>query len=1012
MRILLTLIFAGSLWAAGPVPIESSITTKAMSANSIQACWITDIAGNSIIKFGPNGGPYTTEVLTRSDEENAITHCMVAGGRAPSTQYFFVVCSSDGSENCSSQQTVTTPANPSVANQLPAAAAAVDISWTAGTGTPHTATVNCRSLQTIIDAGGTVTNDKIIIPVALSPGCVPFLRIPATKTNILITTDSTNRPPTGVRDDCTIWTCTTVYRSYRDMRNGPLANVQALTGKPVSAGNVWCNGGQTNLDCWPPGSRVYARVDQTWLIKKASLDGDVRTITNVTLATPMVVTYTGTAFANDEIICVKGAQVEARGCWVVAGISGNTLQLKKRDSSNSVGYNAYPGGGEAQGLIWADESHAIDSATPLDGVACVTPGSWGRGRTAPGGDADHEQYMCGTDLVWYKVDNDNTQVSNSDGAFQLAAFNLAPGGSKIRFEGLICADPPVPILEEYKYGPLNGTPGARTGGCYFGGKGSDRVDLNQVSTRTDMAFQRPFYTTGDTLVAGQTSNFVWRNSGGVKCGGVGIAYIDLESECSVIGLTDTPGPVGFWNNDCEAGGWCVFYPESSQMVVASGWTILGNTIRSNCGYSYGTSTYSYANGLYAPLRNWYRQLLEWKTGTGIRVDGNTFDCLPVSAGTPVAIEPGSQSGKIDFLAPTGILSNGTMALNPQSPNPAMTANDRVMIYDSVGGSESAFIARISTVSPFVLKNLDGTAYSHGAYTTASMCQLDQPWAVRDITITNNYFTRVAAPWFVFGMSYQGANICMAGPAGPVLVQNNLAYTSSLPQAAPALSSTGANQAPHWLAGIVDYATIQFNTSINADSSSSINESGFVSSFTPANFLNYGLFVYRNLMGSQDAAILGEGNAGTAALNTRWIQGSNFTGDAFVRSGGDPGGQPAGNVYPTVAQVDYTSSGVPKYSSAYTAYGIDLASLTRARGLLSNPRLSVDSNSVIVKFTSPVAGQHWYAEISTDDATWTRATSTGSGYEQVADVTASAATTYSTRMIGPTGVTNLGKIRTP
>lgn len=1013
-KLSLALLFAGSLWGVGPVPDAASITVDAPSANTVRACWLTDIAGNSSLKFGPSGGPYTI-VYLRDNEENAITHCMVAGGRAPLTTYYFVVCSSDGNENCSTELSTTTPANPSVANQLPAPAALVDVSWPAGTGNTHTATVNCRSLQTLIDSS-VATNDKLVIPVALSPGCVPFLRIPSTITNLLITTDSTNRPPPGTRDDCVQWTCTTVYRSYRDMRNGSVAQVSVLTGKPSATGNVWCFGG-SNLNCWPPGSRVYARADTTWLIKKAALDGNVRTITGSTTATPIVITSAGHGFLDGEVACIKGTlgMVEARGCWTVSAATTDTFALVKRDGTNSVGYNAYTGGGEVQGLVWVNEDPIVDSDVVLDGVACPSgaadAGSWGRGRTVPGmGNADQQQYMCGTDGVWYKVDNDNTQVSDSNGAFQLAAFNLAPGGSRIRFEGINIADPPVPIMEEQKYGPLNSAPGFRTGGVFYGGKGSDRVDFNQTANTTDMAFQRPTYTTGDILFAGQTSNFVIRNSTNA-CGGVGIAYIDPESLCSVVGINDSPGPVGYWNNTCTAGGWCVFYAESYQMNVSYDWTVLGNTIAGNCEYSYGSPTYTYAHGLYAPLRNWYRQLLEWKTGTRIRVDGNTLDCLPISlSGIPATMEMGSQSGQIGISA---ISVAGAVTLNAQFPTPAMSANDRVMLYSMTGGSVTALIARVDTVSPLVLKTLAGGAWSAGAFTSAVMCQIDLPWAVRDIAITNNYYTRTAAAWNAFGMSYQGANICMSGPAGPVLVANNLAYTQSIPQAAPALSSTTTNNTSQWLSGLVDYTTIRNNTSINVDSGSSTSQIGMASTYSPQYFLNYGLLVFKNLIGSQDYGVLGEGNAGTTALNQRWLQGWTFTGNAFVRSGGAIAGEPSGNTFPTAATVDYTAAGVPKYTSAYLAYGIDQAALSRARGLITNPRVRVTTTQVLVNFTGPVPGTNYTVQSSTDGGTtWASVTSTGTGYEQLGTIAATANTVYRLRILAPHGPIDLGSYITP
>ena len=130
------------------------------------------------------------------------------------------------------------------------------------------------------------------------------------------------------------------------------------------------------------------------LLDLDTADAGVKAITNVTNATPMVVTCTGHGFATGDYVVIRGVlgNLAANNLWRIVVIDANSFSLRDYHdgSTNSVGSGAYTSGGVAVCLgpsaagdnlddfdacrVGTDQT--LTSPTVTNGVADAADSTW------------------------------------------------------------------------------------------------------------------------------------------------------------------------------------------------------------------------------------------------------------------------------------------------------------------------------------------------------------------------------------------------------------------------------------------------------------------------------------------------------------------------------------------------------------------------------------------------------------------------------------------------------------
>jgi hypothetical protein len=855
----------------------------------------------------------------------------------PGTTYYVRACSTAGSEACSAEQTVTTGAASPVYTPTPPTA--VDFAWAAGGGTTRTVGADCNhpstGLQALLDASA--HGDRVELPenTLNCAGNYVYTKTGGSSVGVLLTTTATNRPPAGSRDDGSArWGRSKIYKSWLDYGFCSGAECDGLTGKVA-------------LATYGPGSIIYRTFTSGWLVRKAALTSTSVAITGASSATPIVITTAAPhGFSNGDAVCINGVlgNVAANGCFRAASVTSTTLALTLRDgSTNQAGSGTYTSGGTLRGLEWQAITPAVTNAGRLFG-ACATPGSWGHDTTAS--IFTQGMYRCSTGNFWVRIMTDDSRGQDANGLAQNAALNIAPDSHRLRVRGIEFADLPIPAEPEYEYGPRRGARGAALGGVLVGGKGSHRIDLDQVTAPSDISTWRT-----NTLIEGETQHLRVANSS-FTCGGYHLAYIaEVEMPCTAVAPSKSVGPLAITNNKFKVGGWAYFAFESSGIAPHGGITFARNNVEGVLEYAHGTSYYAFGSSTKTFKT---RQFAEIKSGREKAFTGNTFDGLAFSAG------PVTTAFALGVAAPVSpfasIATNGTLTTNSIDTKPVLSVEDRIMMIADSGASQ---IVRVATTSPLVVKNLDGTTYNGGA-ASGTICSIDVPANFSDVQVVGNTITRTAGPFVLWGNDYAGSQSCVPPPSARVRIAHNLSQSLAIGQTNGwcGVSPTNCVVASAWTQGGVNYLDVSHNTMQESDPSTSTQHTAFLQDALAQN-KGVGLRVTDNAMGSSNLGVTGLSNVGSASLDVRWPGGWTFSGNALVRAGGTIAAHPATTTFPPAATIGYSSAAnfSLRAASAYRGQdstdgmpiGHDPQVLDNTQGRVSDIRHTASAGSLLVRW---------------------------------------------------------------
>lgn len=1008
------LLFAINAFSSPTLTMVVCDTPKvdgAPSAHAVRCSWITDVNSTHVIKVYLTSGGSVWQTVTRFQGEflrDARTHSVVVGGLSASTTYYLRACSENTGTNCSSEQTATTGAE--IASWEPTPPTAVDNSWTSGTvGSPVDVGSDCNStvdgLQATYD--GAANGTKIRIPTT-TLNCTTMLKPSSAKTGIEITTDSTNRPPAGVTDS-TAFGHSKWYRAWFNYGSLDGATMASLTGK-------------VDMNTYSPGSIVFQYLSPAWNLKKASLSGSPVVITNASNTNPILITTaTPHGFSNGDAVMIDGVlgNIAANGGFIAANVTSTTLTIKTRNvgfvsGSNQQGSGAYTSGGQLQGLNWT----VITPATQQHGLlfgSCSTANSWGWNQDAPY--FTFGMYRCGTDHLWYQVHNHDDAGVDGDTNDYTSNINMPVNGTRLRVTGIDFADLPVDPEPEYAYGPrqtgtiVTGVYGGTIGSVYQGGRGTDRIDLNQNLALSDLTKWRMIL-----MMYGVTTNLSVRNNS-LSCGGYQLVYIsEVEMPCNIMGFENSAGPILEHNNNIYVGSFGYFAAEPSTFVRHQNITITKNYFRGVLNFAYGTPYYDQVTRTTQPITIKTRQLVEFKTGNNIEISGNVFDGLAFSISpTAPGLSMGTQTGYTNTIT---IDSSGVVGVNPQRPLPlSLSANDKMMLFDNSSGNPA--ILRIASIASNIitLKNLDGTPYSFATQSYGSLCALDMEYSVSNANVHDNTFVNVPQGWNIFGTSYSYGSICQSGPASKMKFTNNIGSLVPIGQTGGWFGTPTALAVVTgpWVSGLVDYTQIHNNTFYPQDASISNFNSSFVSDTSFVNYKNYGLSVKNNIIPGENYGVYNDGSTqGTTVLDGRWPLGWTYTNNGVPRTGGTISNEPLGQTYPLIADLLWVQPSVLDFrylaASLYRTNttdgypnGYDYATLNTYQGRVANQRATAGSGSLTI-YWSYGGGAPCTVDASNDGfVTYTRGTSSTSTYVQSKTLSL-AAGPWSYRVLCPGTVT--------
>ena len=473
--------------------------------------------------------------------------------------------------------------------------------------------------------------------------------------------------------------------------------------------------------------------------------------------------------------------------------------------------------------------------------------------------------------------------------------------------------------------------------------------------------------------------------------------------CFAVVFAESPGPILVRDSEFKVGGFAFFSTENGTLARHQNITFQRNIVRGVLEYARGTPYYTATNNKVVKTR----QMFELKTGDRVRVTGNVFDGLPVSA-TPVspAVLVGTQMG-----ATTGVnvTSLGILTIPIYRADPVSTVNeDRILVstYGTPGG-----IFRVASKSgrTINLKNVDGSAYSGGTLTNINVCNIDGNSHIADVEVSGNTFRRVQTPFQAFGNSFGAATLCMPKPISRVTFQNNISELEANGQ------TDGARPPPEpyeiavtaaWIRSFVDGVNFRHNTAraLRADpAANALYNAAFWSDDNNAE-KNTGLSMTDNILPATGNGAVGDdtGRTGSTMLAWRWPNGYTWAGNAYVRTGGTIAGEPAGSTFPSVSGLGWAHPATGDYrylkTSAYRTNtsdgypaGADLRAIDEAQGRVANVRATAAGGSLTVRWsydgvapcTVDVSNDNW--------TTYTRGISAASTRQQSRSFTLAAGT---------------------
>lgn len=212
MRLLILLAIAVRLAAQ---PTIGNVVIDNITSHGARATWTTTTGSmtSNRIRIGTSTGVYTTSWTPENTDFGSTDHGWFFNGLSPATNYFAVVCSTNGGgETCSSEQTFRTlmaeSGNITVAT-LPTAVA--DLTPPTSFTTTYSVAADCSDLQSQLNTAAAQdgnNNYRVLIPA--STVCGGRYSLPAKSgvnpngTGWLVLTTDTTLPPVGTRVESTM----------------------------------------------------------------------------------------------------------------------------------------------------------------------------------------------------------------------------------------------------------------------------------------------------------------------------------------------------------------------------------------------------------------------------------------------------------------------------------------------------------------------------------------------------------------------------------------------------------------------------------------------------------------------------------------------------------------------------------------------------------------------------------------------------------------------------------------
>ncbi len=203
-----------SFKAAGPA--ISGISSSNVTGYGARIEWTTSVDSTvNYIKYGTTSGMYpSTSDASALHNDPSQAHGWFMSALAPSTPYYYEVCSTaNGSETCSTEQTLTTASAEAGAVTAPTAPTAASYTEPASFTDTFTVAAGCTDLQQVLtDTAALDGNNNYRVNIPSGETCIGRYTLPAKSGSnpsgtgyLLLTTDAVI-PPSGARIDGTMLT--------------------------------------------------------------------------------------------------------------------------------------------------------------------------------------------------------------------------------------------------------------------------------------------------------------------------------------------------------------------------------------------------------------------------------------------------------------------------------------------------------------------------------------------------------------------------------------------------------------------------------------------------------------------------------------------------------------------------------------------------------------------------------------------------------------------------------------
>lgn len=977
MRKIILSFFIASLFSSGgfAAPVISDQFCEVTGHSSFRCYWITDTNSTTRIKYGESPGSYGTcpnsTGCWNRPSQSVRNHSFQITGLLSNTTYYISVCSSDGSETCSSEMSLKTDVLPANYMRGPLPPTSVDFKGSRPqiTGSTLTVGADCldetTGLQALINSSS--YGDAIVIPTT-TLNCSGGFTLPnkgagSGWVTIKSGAGETRRPPYGVRDHPTNFDHAKI-------------NLTVMNHTYQSSGGYWAlssTGTQASLSGNPmitAGMYIWEDFAETPSVRRLALSSSSFSISNATNATPVVVTTVGNhGIANGKAVCISGVlgNTKANGCYTAQNVTSNTLALYHPTSGSPwAGSNSYSGGGSGRGLEWVQVQFSTFPSRP---TGSCTYGEWGADMSKQFPNRAG-MYRCDASGIWLKVafwSASDAPYAFPEGGTRNTTFLAAPGAHHYYISGLKFVAPDFPFDEEFTYGfrrwpGISVTPGAQVGSILEYGSGSHHIWVDQISMDLDPTKWAQTYTIGGVGGVPKASTSAVTNSYLAGANGWTVAHhVEIENEANMFDFTGGAGPYWIENNYLEAYGWAFFMQESGGVLNRAGNVeFVRNTVYKNTKYLDGSDKYA-SSGLNGKWSS--RQLFECKDCERVLISGNKFinnwtDASPVAAAITVGSQPSLDR----------ITWSGNQASAPLSNIRNIAVGDKILDHTN----HAIYTVNSTTGLPSYF-SVSGSP----APGSAQVCKATgNNNGIRDIDVRDNSFFGVPIVMASFMDGYGGYNdTCYAVPSQRIRVNNNIAEMDYR------LISKSTNFTPStvtmWIMESGQEVEMSNNTqyvlndhpsfgmnhlAITADPNEKVawNTDGFISQ---NNIFGYG--TTSGIFRSSTHTV-----TGAQALNLQFPRGSTVTYNSYIRASGDPGNYPPGNYWETdwgkivfndVSSRDFSLSAASPYisggkkSSNGYSLGVDSVALEIAQGLVKNDRaISVTSFGASVAFTAPTS----------------------------------------------------------